>query len=479
MEIIMHNMRLLKGNRVVQWLFFAAFFTVSGWMLGRYAMNPGNIRPLFFVVLMIGLVALSLSRPILMMYAVIWYLPFMGFFRRLLIPVSGWRSFDPLVTLAPLAVLLLGSFWLHRTYVRHELIEDDTRLFKLVRIMLLIDMIQVINPLQGSILSGFGGVMFYVAPLFWMILSRLYISERWIKIIYSTVFFIGVVSSLYGLKQMFIGFFDFEIAWVYLGGYAALMVGEDLRPFSFFTNGAEYTNYMVLAINIAWIAVLRGSGWQKLVALLALPVMFYALFMASSRTPFILTSFGIAVTTIMHVKKGKGRLIVASVMVLMLVIAYLGITRIESSNAFIAHQVNGLANPLDEEHSTLQLHLKMFAYGMAQGFVNPIGRGLGSTTLAGAKLANSGVNSEVDVGNMMISNGLAGGIVYILIMIEALRQGVRHSYNRTLALLALGIMLSTLGNWSHGGNYSTSALIWLTIGYLDRITINCRRESNP
>lgn len=480
METIARNLRLVKESRLAQWLFFTLFFSLSGIVLGRMTTDPGKIRLLFFAVLLLGLIGLSLRKPVAMMYAVIWYLPFLGFFRRVLIPVSGWSSFDPLVVLAPMAILLLAANWLYKTYVRHQPVEDDTRLFKLVRIMLLIDGIQVVNPLQGGILAGFGGIMFYMVPLFWMVLSRLFINERWITLIYKTIFFIGVLGVLYGLKQMVFGFFPFEQMWIDIAGYAALMVSSDeTRSFSFFTNGAEYTVYLVIAINIAWVAVLRGKPWQKVAGLLLLPLLLYGLFMVSSRTPVILSSFGIAVMTVVHAKKGLSRRLVCLTMMVMLVAAYAGITSIKSDNPLIAHQVNGLANPLDTEHSTLHLHWAMFASGMLEGLRMPIGHGLGSTTLAGAKLANTGDNSEVDVSNMMISNGIVGGIVYILIMLEALRQGLRHGHSHTLALLALGIMISTLGNWSHGGNYSTSAMIWLTIGYLDRITINRRRESNP
>jgi len=40
----------------------------------------------------------------------------------------------------------------------------------------------------------------------------------------------------------------------------------------------------------------------------------------------------------------------------------------------------------------------------------------------------------------------------------------------------LGILLATLGGWSIGGNYSTCAIVWLSIGYLDVLTIKRRRE---
>lgn len=106
----------------------------------------------------------------------------------------------------------------------------------------------------------------------------------------------------------------------------------------------------------------------------------------------------------------------------------------------------------------------------------PIGRGLGVTTLAGMKLSNNGASSEVDLSNMMISDGVIGGVIYALIIFETLRLAFKEAKASSHGLIILGILLATLGSWSIGGNYSASAIIWLSIGYLDVLTLKRRRE---
>ncbi|UUZ93046.1 hypothetical protein LJK87_48885 [Paenibacillus sp. P25] len=444
-------------------------------------MDPSKIRILFFVSISLIFVALSIRYRAWMLYGLLIYLPFMGLFRRALIPSSGWSSFDPLVILAPGMVMLLGSYWVYGTFIKRQAIpsDEDTRLFKLVRWMIFIDVIQIFNPLQGSILTGLGGVIFYVVPLFWMVLSRLYFNERWIKLIYGTILTIGIISAFYGLKQIHYGFFEFEEQWIEIANIAALMVSQDeSRAFSFYSNGAEYTLYLVISIVIAWVLLLRGKLFTRLVTLTAIPLLFYAMFLQAQRTPVILTSLTLAIISIVSAKKASTRWFAVFVMGIALVGAFSFISKMDTSgSALIARQVNGLTNPLDDKHSTATIHVSMLVNGLLEGFKMPIGRGLGITTLAGAKMSNTGASSEVDLSNMMISDGVVGGIVYGLILLQALRMAFKEARSSTIGLIILGILLATLGNWSIGGNYSASSIIWLSIGYLDVLTLKRRRES--
>jgi hypothetical protein len=470
LSVLIHR---IQDNRVVRWAVALLAAVGGGYMLGKWSIDPGKIRLLMFAGLMLLAVPLAVRHPRILMFSLLIYLPFLGFFRRVLIPVSGWSSYDPLVVFAPVIILLMGFLWMYKTYIRRQGIakEDDTYLFKLVRWMIIIDLLQVVNPLQGSILTGFGGIMFYVVPLFWMVLSRLHMNEAWIRRIYGAVCTVAVISSLYGLKQINFGFARFEEIWIDIAGYAALIVGDGSRAFSFFTNAAEYTTFLVVSIVILWVYLLRGNAVQKICAILFVPLLMYCVFMQSSRTPVILTSLALAVITIMHARSKLGRVLALLIMSGMLVGAFLGISRIESSNELIAHQVNGLTNPMDDEHSTAGIHVAMFVNGMLKGITNPIGHGLGSTTLAGAKMSDSGDSSEVDLSNMMISTGVVGGLIYGLILLETLWRAFKMSHRNTTALIVLGILIATLGAWSNGGNYSVCALIWLSIGYLDRLTL--------
>jgi hypothetical protein len=465
--------RHIQQNRIITVIATALIFIAGGFYIGKMAIEPSKIRLMFAGAILLSILAFSIRKPKLVLIFCILYLPFMGFFRRLLIPTAGWSGMDPLVLLPQMSVLLVGSYWVFQKFIRRRPIpgEKDTRLFRWVHWLLLIHMIQVFNPIQGSIFAGLGGIMFYVTPLLWMILARLYFDQRWMKGILIIISVIAVISAVYGLKQIFIGFYDFENAWIRQSGYAALNVGGVIRAFSFHSSAAEYAWYLVLAIVIAWAGLLRGNKSIRIVSIILLPLLMYALFLESSRTPVILGTFGLAMMTIANARKGFVRSIVIVLTVLSLVGTYFAISSIDvGDDPLLAHQVNGLNNPFDEEHSTLWIHYDVLMNGIWKGLKMPIGHGLGSTTLAAAKFSDSGNNAEVDFANILMSDGIVGGVLYIMIVGLTLRMAFRYvSVNKGIIPLAiLGILLSTLFTWSIGGNYSTAAIIWLCIGYLDR-----------
>jgi hypothetical protein len=465
--------RQIQQNRIITALVTVLLFIAGGYYIGKMAIEPGKIRLMFAGALLLSILAFSIRKPKLVLLFCILYLPFMGFFRRLLIPAAGWSGMDPLVLIPQVSVLLVGSYWVFQKFIRRRPIpnEKDTRLFRWIQFLLLIHMIQVFNPLQGGILAGLGGIMFYVTPLLWMILARLYFDQRWMKAIFTIISIIAVISAIYGLKQIFIGFYDFENAWVRQAGYAALNVGGEIRAFSFHSSAAEYAWYLVLAIVIAWAGLLRGNSAIRIVSILLLPLLVYALFLESSRTPVILGTFGLALMTITNARKGAVRWIVIFVTMICLVGMYFAVSNIDvGDSALLAHQVNGLNNPFDEEHSTFWLHYNILMNGIWKGLKMPIGHGLGSTTLAAAKFSDSGDNAEVDFANILISDGIIGGVLYLLIVFYALFKAFRYAstVKGIIPLAILGILLSTLFTWSIGGNYSTAAIIWLCIGYLDR-----------
>lgn len=459
----------IRDNGLLRSFLLIVAIIGSSYILGRFALNPGMTRLLLFTVFFLIAMSLSLRNPIFVLYSLLLYLPLMGFFRRLLIPYAGWSGFDPLVVLAPSVVLLLGSYWVYKTYVGREPIEADTRIFKLLRILLLLSFLQVFNPLQGSLMVGLGGMIFYIVPLTWMLMGRLYVNERWIKRIFATIVVMGVISLLYSLKQVHLGFFSFEEAWIEISGYAALMVGQNSRGFSFFTSAAEYAQYILLGGVICWVALLKAKAQWKVVAALLLPLFSYALMMTGSRTPVIMFILALAIITVVNARTNKTRILITGLVAVAVIIAYQYIINIDAGeNELIARQVNGLANPMDEEHSTLGLHWEYFSSGMRNGLTNPIGSGLGSTTLAGMKFSDGSSNSEVDISNMFTSTGLFGGILYMMIVFHVMRLAYRHCRHNSVNLCVFGILLATLGTWLIGGNYTTVAIVWLCIGYLDR-----------
>jgi len=209
------------------------------------------------------------------------------------------------------------------------------------------------------------------------------------------------IVAVYGLYQTWDGLPSWDKLWVDQSGYAALDVGTVIRAFGTFSSAAEYASFLGIAIVVA----VAFAADRKPYLLPAVPLLAVALFYESGRAIIVTTV--VAVIVVLAARTGSmaratrharcpargsgagnrplpGRARGAA----------------NSSNALVSHQVGGLLHPLNQQQSTLQAHLGLFENGFTHGVLDPIGYGIGSTTLAGAKLGTpQGTTSEVDLSN--------------------------------------------------------------------------------
>jgi hypothetical protein len=449
-------------------LLLALFCLAAAVVLGRMAADPSKLRLLVAGSMIMVLFAFSQRKPTVVIYLLLMYLPFLGFIRRLLIPVAGWNSMDPFVVVGPFMILVLVSKWVFDTYKNKLPIEYDTRLFQLVRWMLLVDLLQVFNPMQGSLFTGFAGVMFYIVPVCYMILGRQYMDEKKLKFIAASVYAVGLISAVYGYKQFFLGYSDFEDMWIDLSGYTALKVYSVFRPISFFTSASEYAHYLGIASIIGWVYFLRSKSKSgKLLSLLGLALLLSAMFIESARGIIVTSAAAMMAIALMNVRKASQKLLVGLMAVVVTAGLGVGMTKLNMENDLIYHSVIGLTDPFGEEATTVG-HLVMMVEGFAKGIANPLGHGLGSTTIAAGKFNSMTVSSEVDLSNKFLATGVVGGVLYTIIMIKTLTLAFRESHRSSLHLMILGVLIAEGGQWLNGGHYSTAGLIWLMIGYIDR-----------
>lgn len=458
----------IQTNRWLRAVFTVLVLLAFSFQLGKMAANPGNVRLLLAASLMAILLALSYHRPRIVIFTLMVYLPFMSLFRRMLIPVAGWSSMDPLLLVGPVLAVLFVTVWLYKKYVLKEEIWQDTRLFKLIRWMIVVDMLQIFNPLQGSLLAGIAGVIYWTVPLFFMILGREYLNERGMKLLCNLVLIVGIVVAMYGFKQYLIGFASFEQQWIDLTGYTALQVYSVTRPISTFSSAAEYAHYLGIATVVGWVYVLRGSPLVKILALAAVVILYVNLFIESGRGVIVTVTAALLITTIMNSRGIRGKLIVGLLSLAVLSVLFVGMQKINSDNDLILHSVNGLSDPFGE-NSTALGHVELMFEGFQKGFANPLGYGLGSTTIAGGKFTGAALSSEVDLTNRFLATGVVGGLLYLFSMIIIFFSSLRMArLGGSTHLILFGILIAEAGQWLTGGHYAIAPLLWLMIGYLDK-----------
>ena len=402
------------------------------------------------------------------------YLHLLGDIRRLADVATGVPGLDLLLLVGPALALMLALPALLRLQVRDNL-------SKAMLWLTILMVLQIFNPAQGGIAVGFSGAMFYLVPVLWFWVGRRLASPLVIeRLFYYAIFPIATAAAILGLYQNMVGFFPYEQAWINatINNYMALSLNGTVRAFGFSVSSAEYATLLELAaagVIAAWFGTRR-------IWILAFPLLLGAMLMASGRTVVIKLVFALAVVFTL---KGQREMKVGAMVRLgvLLLGGLVGVSAIASHYApsgdssgvrqsatenAISHLSGGLAHPFDEKYSTVGIHQGMFTRAILQGFTSPLGRGLGASTGASAKFASSAetYSSEVDLSDMFMSLGAAGGLLYAFILITALKRAAIYTRQtpRLVGLPLMAVLCATMGAWLIAGQYSTSALVFFLIG---------------
>ncbi len=437
------------------------------------ATRSGDYRLLFAVAVGAALVASSLRWPATgMVLTLVAFLPFMALIRRLLIAPAGWSSYDPLLLVGPVAAAAL----LARVFLveRRPLVTD--RLSRLVLGLLLLTLVEVVNPFGSGLTAGLGGLLFLAIPVLWFLIGRDLMSRWNARVVLRGAVFVSVVVACYGLWQSQVGLPTWDRSWVSIAGYSSLNLGGNtLRSFGTLSSSAEYASYLQVGLAVS-LALLAHRRWAYA---LAAPILLVALFLDSTRGAMV--SLVVVVIVLISLRQPTTRRALLAILAGLLVAVgtqtllagRLAATAAHSTNRAVSHQLGGLSNPFNPKQSTLLIHAQLVVSGFQAGVSNPVGHGTGSTNLAGAKFgsasaaASSPQNSELDISNAFISSGLVGGLLYLTVVILALRRAV-CAYRRTedpIVLAATLVLVSGLGQWLTGGQYAVAPLMWTLIGW--------------
>jgi len=433
---------------------------------------------LLAAMLVLLLMAVALRSREAAIAACMVFLASLGDYRRYAGYFSGYPQSDPLLLVAPACVAFLLLLALVDNRIR-----GSSPLSLTLAAFMVVMVLQVFNPAQGSLAVGFAGALFYLVPLLWFWVGRAFGSRELLGLLLrSVVVPLGAAAAILGIYQSLYGMLPFEASWTQAVRYEALYISEDvIRPFGFFTSSAEYTRYLLLCCVIVFASWIRGRS--RLVLLL--PVFLVALFLASSRGPVVMFT-GAAVVlwavSARSVSAWMPRFVIAGIAgVALLALVLSGLQKASLGgrvDALLSHQVEGLLHATDTEKSTAIGHLWLGVEGVVKGLASPAGRGLGATTLGAAKYGEGIFNAEMDVSNLFYALGAVGGILYVALIVMILRRALSMWRLRrdALDLAQLGLLVVTLLAWLLGGEYSIAALLWFSIGALERASVERTAE---
>lgn len=439
----------------------------------------GHIRTI--IVFMIFLLLIAASANIRTgLIAIIAYLPFMAFIRRYIYLYGRYVAFDPILVISDVVTIwIFGYLILFRGKEIYRMYKESS-FVKIATILLFIFILQVFNPLQGSILVGIGGAKFLIIPFLWFYFG-LFIDKKFVNKLLYVIVILGTIAAIYGLKQTFFGFTSFENYWIEYGGYSALHLYRIIRSFSTFSSAGEYAHFLTISGIICLCLLLKSR--RNIILLIGLLIMLSALFIAAVRSAIVIFIFsGILIVGFLVKNRRKGILIFAILSVL--VIVFISRSEFEPTvnisdplSVTTHHAVRGITNPLGE--SSFQSRFNSWFIVFPKLIIsNPMGYGIGSISLAGWKFGGIQKVVENPLLDIFLGIGVIGGICFIILLILFYARCFQLiKQDESILFPIIGISISPvyfiLGAF---GEYSTAPIVWFIFGFIAKLYNNAAFE---
>ena len=350
------------------------------WLL----MLKGQMDLLCTVMIFGALLLVSLREQAAGALLTLAYLSLLGDTRRIVAASFGQPALDLLLLVGPgMAVVLAFPLLLK--------VRLSDRLSRAMFLLLVVMIIEIFNPQQGGISVGLSGALFYIAPSLGFGWAANLLRPQWWSASSTTSSSHWPWPRLVlGLCQSFIGFLPFEQAWIDVASktYVVLHVGSAVRAFGFSVSSSEYA--ALLAMGAAGTAAAYFGSKRPWV--IVTPLLVVMVVLASSRGVLIRLIMSFAVVWVMR-KGGRfasRKIVYAALLALACLLALASVAlhfapseeaqKSSATQSLLAHQTGGFAHPLDPRYSTAGVHSDMIVFGLKEGFLNPLGHALVSSS---------------------------------------------------------------------------------------------------
>jgi hypothetical protein len=435
------------------------------------------------VLLMLGFLGLLCLSPRRGVYILTLFLPFMYFLRRSVLVFEEFSSFDPIV-LFPMvmSVAIFAGLALFNSRTIMFYLRRSTTL-KAAALLMGLYALQIANPLQGNLLLGLIGGLFFLAPMMWIVLGLLMKRDDIIRL-FKIVLVIGVITSLYGLYQHFFGFSEVEKYELRAKDFYKLMADSAVRVMSTFSSFTDFARYLTIAGFLAFALYYRTRTW--IVGLFLLGLMLYAMFWTASRTSFLVVFFSIATFFLAHARNRRQIVVQGFLLIVLVVSLYAYLFQFDpkrvysqqfSADAFLVHTVSGMTHPLQE--GSFKGRITAWRHVTVGSLWNPFGHGVGSTTHIAPRF-EGGQYFEVEsfFFELFYGSGILAPIFFMAIALLTTRVVIRMCLDApddnlpkiAFALLCGAFLSSVFGITAR--DFITGPLMWLVIGWLVRENVD-------
>ena len=465
----MHERAHLKGLFQFFLIFFLLILFV--YFSARY-IAQGDVRiPFFFLF---SFIAAAIATSIKWgTYFIFTYIVFMAFIKRLLFKFAGYVSYDPLYIVPDIVILIMFLVVWNKYKKRIREAWEKSFAFKVLLFLQLIFFLQIFNPLQGNLIVGIVGSKFLLIPSLWAYIS-FGIDRKILKTLLKILTWLGVIASLYAIYQFHKGFPDFEILWAENSGMTSLVIGGKLRPFSFFPSPGELSGY--LSTNGLIEIALSGVSFGLIITIFKLLIYGLASFYTNVRAgPFV---FLLLFPFLLVLKSTKRALptLLTYYFILFGILAFISNTSLADikikgegyEREYMEHFLQAFVDPTAKGSSFVH-RLKIWREAIFDMLKNPVGYGIGVSTLAANKFGGRPMHAESSFISMIYSCGIFGFLSIIFLTLYTLIKGlISLPYKGDKVLLAvwIGYTSIVMGQWIV--TYFQGAFYWLSIGILLR-----------
>ncbi|MFN0119013.1 MAG: hypothetical protein ACKV2V_00775 [Blastocatellia bacterium] len=442
------------------------------------------------ILLLVGLTAIMLlpffSGIEAGMTALMLFEPLRGIIRRAQYLLIPYQPSDPIHLLTPVITLIIIGLLLQ---LRGHRLFFATPLAKAVSILGFIFFAQVFNPLQGGLTVGLSGALYFIVPMAWFYFGQ----EVDKSFIYKTMRLmagLGIVTSLYGVWQMVVGYPEFERYWIEnTEFYDSIQVGAVKRGLATYCSAEEWGRYVQLG---ALVSMARASCARQLKERLfwlgggLLLTVF--LLLTGQRTSIFGLLAGVLILTLYGTRSLR-QAFIRLALVGVIALAAMFIVKPESedeilakdegqvASTLISHSTRGTLRPGEE--GSLWARIETWTMMVTDTIPsNPLGLGLGIMTVGALRYTSGKPLPPVEgyLLALVIGCGLPTAILCFWILwraavfcgqmwIKARDDGADAELWRVLSMLVpIYILNNIFGNTFT--MYSTAPIGWLILGWI-------------
>jgi hypothetical protein len=361
---------------------------------------------------------------------------------------------------------------------------------KTVSLLGLIYFVEIFNPLQGGLFVGLAGALFMLVPMAWFFFGHT-VDERFIGIALRVMIFMGILTSVYGVYQLMLGYPAFEQYWIdHTDFYVSINVAHIRRALATFSSAEEWGRYAefgaIAALGLAFGAkrIVHRCGWI-LCGLLLLG----AVILTGERTAIFGLIIGVGALVMLGARSFPQMLWRAGILLLPIILVVVFVAApseddmwskddSQTVSTLVSHAQRGTLKPAEEE--SFQIRLENWGFLLTSVIpYRPLGAGLGAGSLGELRFQTQSDLPPIDsfILVVAIACGIPGALVFCWILFKAMwmatsnaRQdpaGSSVTTRRIVAALMPVLVLNSMFGLTFT-LYSVAPLAWLFIGWIAR-----------